>query len=241
MHQIIILANDKEERTNQVKALSKIKGTSILERLLDSIEPICSEPTIIIGYNGCEIIMATKNKYHYVWQNEPLGTAHAVLCAKKDLMDKQLKNIIVIPGDRSFISERTIKELINSCSMSNTAFSLATFFIPDFEAEDYRPFFFYQRIIKQKDRIKAIINFEDASEKEKLIQEINAKIYCFESAWLWENIDKLGNRGEYHLDEMIDLANSQNKIVNTVRLTHILEGLNATEEENKKIVEKYLA
>ena len=78
------------------KPLVPVGGKPIVHRLVEDIAAICSEPieeiAFVIGDFGAEVeqeLIAVAEKLgatgsiHY--QDQPLGTAHAVLCAKEKL------------------------------------------------------------------------------------------------------------------------------------------------------------
>lgn len=78
------------------KPLVPIGGKPIVHRLVEDIAAICSEPieeiAFVIGDFGAEVEkeliavaekLGAKGSIHY--QDQPLGTAHAVLCAKEKL------------------------------------------------------------------------------------------------------------------------------------------------------------
>jgi glucose-1-phosphate thymidylyltransferase len=81
------------------KPLIKVAGKPIVERLCEDIVEVCNEKVdeigFIIGDFGKEVEeglieianrLGAKGKIYY--QNEPLGTAHAILCAKESLKGK---------------------------------------------------------------------------------------------------------------------------------------------------------
>ena len=85
------------------------------------------------------------------------------------------------------------------------------------------------------------MEFKDAKEKKKNVKEINPAIYAFDSEWLWENIDKLNKENsqkEYYLTDLIKIAREQNKKIQAVPITNILEGLQPNTKEDLEILEK---
>lgn len=244
MTQIIILAGGKGTRMKSEcpKVLTKVNGAPMLKHLLENITPLCPQPTIIVGYKGEEVIKQTDNKYHYVWQKEQLGTGHAVRCAQADLRDRNLKNIIVLPGDHPFISNETILSLIEARNKNNAVIYMATVNTPHF-IDDFECFYNYGRIIRGDDKeIKAIVEVKDATWDQKLISEVNISQYCFDADWLWENIDKLENNNnakEYYLTDMVKIAINQGNKVNSIGIKNIKEGFGANTPDELKILEKY--
>ena len=78
------------------KPLIPIAGKPIVQRLVEDIAKVCGEPVdevaFIIGRFGAEvekslvkIAESVGAKGTIVYQDEPLGTAHAILCAEQSL------------------------------------------------------------------------------------------------------------------------------------------------------------
>ncbi len=77
------------------KALVELKGKPLLEHVLSSLEKAGVEETVlVIGYRGEQVKKRFgsrfgKMKLSYVMQRIPMGTAHAVLQARKRINGKQ--------------------------------------------------------------------------------------------------------------------------------------------------------
>ncbi|MDG2139400.1 MAG: sugar phosphate nucleotidyltransferase [Flavobacteriales bacterium] len=91
------------------KPLISFVGKSIVQRLVEDIVAVCDEKideiAFIIGDFGDEVVLDLKRiasnlgaKGIVVYQEEPLGTAHAILCAKESLKG----NVVVAFADTLF-------------------------------------------------------------------------------------------------------------------------------------------
>ena len=60
--------------------------------------------------------------------------------------------------------------------------------MPDFEEWRSALRHFGRIIRKNNGQVVDIIEFKDATEKKKLIKELNPAVYAFDSDWLWKNI-----------------------------------------------------
>jgi glucose-1-phosphate thymidylyltransferase len=92
------------------KPLIKIAGKSIVHRLVENLSKSVSEPIEEIAFiiredfgkeienNLLEIAKSLNTKGIIVYQDEPLGTAHAIMCAKESLRG----NVIVAFADTLF-------------------------------------------------------------------------------------------------------------------------------------------
>lgn len=212
---IIILAAGKGTRMggDLPKVLSKVKGKSMISRLLESIKKseIDPNPVIIVGYKKELVIKELGNEgepYHYIYQEEQLGTGHAVNLAKDYLKDKT-ENIIIFYGDHPFVSTDTVRKLNDAHIKSGKKLTMATVKLPDFR--DWRiNFVNFSRIIRDENgKIIKDIQFKDATDKETKITEVNPCYFCFDAAWLWENLEKIKNENiqkEYYLTDLIKIA-----------------------------------
>lgn len=243
--QIIILAAGKSKRmgSDTPKALALFKGKPFLKHILHMIDELELDikPVIVVGHKKELIKDALGDEYKYAEQTEQLGTGHAVSCAK-DFMDKNHKIILVISTDQPTISKETITNIILKHKEKNAVVTLATVTLPDFE-EWRSALRHFGRIIRgESGEIMDIIEFKDATEKEKLIKEVNPAIYAFDSDWLWENIGKLRNenaQGEYYLTDLIKIAFIQNKTPESVPVSNLIEGLQPNTKEEIEILEKF--
>lgn len=99
------------------KPLLRIAGKTIVQRLVEDIVKVCHEPVeeiaFVIGRFGeqvekdlLEIASNLGSKGKICYQDEPLGTAHAILCAKETLKGKT----IVAFADTLFKADFTLDD-----------------------------------------------------------------------------------------------------------------------------------
>jgi bifunctional UDP-N-acetylglucosamine pyrophosphorylase/glucosamine-1-phosphate N-acetyltransferase len=247
MVHVVILAGGKGTRmkSDLPKVLHPVKDVPIITRLLSAVTQVCEKPTIIVGHKAEEVINATHNKFHYVEQKEQLGTGHAILMARESLKDNpEITSVVVLPGDHPLVSVETISKLIENHSKSDAAVSLGTAKIED---GDPRLMIFnnYGRIIRDKHgKVDRIVEYKDATNDEREVKEFNLSYYCFDAAWLWENIGKLGNSNaskEYYLTDLVHMAKEQGRHVDSYVITNVVECLGINSPEQLKMVEDAIA
>lgn len=242
---IIILAAGKSTRMKSAdpKALAIFKGKPFIQHILDTIKKLDPKirPIIVVGHKKERIKEVLGNEHIYTEQHEQLGTGHAVMSAKKTI-DSEDKMILVISTDQPLISRETLERIISTHHKKNPAITLATVLVPDFE-EWRSGLRHFGRIIRGNNgRVIDIIEFKDATEKEKLIKELNPAVYAFDSDWLWKNIEKLKNQnsqGEYYLTDLVKLACDQNKKIETVPVLNLIESLQPNTKEELQQLEKW--
>ncbi|MFA5840798.1 MAG: NTP transferase domain-containing protein [Candidatus Paceibacterota bacterium] len=241
---IIILAAGKGKRMQSElpKALIPLGGKPMIRYILDKVETLSSDmPYIVVGYNKEQIIKQLGDNYHYVIQEEQLGTGHAVNAVKNYTKDA-IGSVVVLYGDQPFTSAETIKRLIEKQNNTKTKIVMATVPIPDFE--NWRiGLISFGRIIRGKDgHVKRIVEFKDANEEEKNIKELNSGIYAFDAKWLWNNIEKLKNENaqkEYYLTDLIKMATEEGTEIESIEID-AKEALGANTKEELKILENLL-
>lgn len=235
-NQVIILAGGKGTRMKSdiPKVLHTINGDSFINHVIKSVEDVSDKPAIIIGYKGEDIIKHLRDKYEFIWQNEQLGTGHAVLCAKDKLEKMGFDNIVVLPGDHPCISKKTIDDLIDSHINNNAKLTITTVKVPNYE-NIFSHFYNCGRIVRNKEGlITDIIELKDCNSGEQEIKEVNISYYCFDADWLWGNITKLSNNNkanEYYLTDLINIAKKQNQKINSIGLTDPREGMGVNSKE----------
>jgi bifunctional UDP-N-acetylglucosamine pyrophosphorylase / glucosamine-1-phosphate N-acetyltransferase len=236
-NRIIILAGGKGSRMNISipKVLCPLEGKPILAHLLDNLEETNIPIILVVGFQGEKVQQFFGDKYDYVWQKKQLGTGHAIYCAKDKLKDFD-GSILTLYGDHPLLKGQTINNIFDFHNQSKAKLTLATTKVSDFN--DWRMAFFqFGRIIRKNKKIIAIRELVDCNEKEKLITEVNPSCFCFDSQWLWENIEKLDNKNnqnEYYLTDLIALAFDQNIKINTIEIDPVeCLGINNQEQLNK--------
>ncbi len=245
MDQIVILAAGKGTRmhSDKPKVLHEVKGVPMIQRLLNNLKPVFDPPIVVVGYGSDAVRSALKGTAcRFVHQSEQLGTGHAVWCAKEMLADGDAENTVVIPGDHPLLSAKTLKRLLRLHKERDAKISLALVSVPCFEG-DFYGFHNCGRIIRSADgNVEGIIELKDADDEQKKITEVNVSYYCFDSIWLWKNIERLRTENatrEYYLTDMVRIASEQGDEVAALVIENPYEGLGVNDQEQLSIVEAH--
>lgn len=245
--QIVILAGGKGTRMNMEipKVLVPFHGKPMLDYLLDAVEHsgIEAKPLIVVGYKKDEVIAHVGEKANFVFQEEQLGTGHAVKITEEEI-GNDIENVLVLYGDSPAVTGAMIANLSNTHKSSGKVLTMATVKLPNFEdwyQVFYKPF---SRIMRgvNGDIVKSV-EFKDANDEEKKITEINPCYFCFNKKWLFEELKKLKNentQGEYYLTDLVQKAASVGSIDSVSISPEEALGVNSIEELQRleKIVQK---
>jgi len=181
------------------KVMLPIVNKPILEYVLDAVSKSgIDEIIVVVGYKK-EVILEyfkdyKKAKITYVEQDKQLGTAHALLQAKKQLKD----SFIVLAGD-NIIDQESISKLINDESKYNILIK-----------KHPHPSK-YGVVFLEKNKLKEIVE----KPKEEMGNFISTGIYKLPKT-VFKIIDDLASQGVYALSTIIQSLVDQNQEINTI-------------------------
>jgi bifunctional UDP-N-acetylglucosamine pyrophosphorylase/glucosamine-1-phosphate N-acetyltransferase len=207
MHVCILAAGQSKRMKSKIsKLLHPLCGKPMIlhvQKTISDLEP--KTCTVVVGYQRDQVINALESKpVDFIVQEEQLGTGHAV--------GEFLKNhprihglLFVTNGDTPLVRAGTLRVLASFHTQQNAAISLLTAEVPDARG--------YGRIVRNREgMIQKIVEEADATDKDKMIHEINAGIYLCDIETMRRLIPqvKTNNRQkEFYLTDVIELALKQ--------------------------------
>ncbi len=242
---IIILAagHGKRMQSDLPKVLVPFKGKPMIRHLLEAVADsgLCELPTIVVGKMAETVMDALGTGYEYVFQQEQLGTGHAVMAAEKNLRGKS-DNVLVLYGDQPTVTRKMIENLARTHVEQDCVLTMGTVTLPDFE--DWRDHFkLFSRIIRdEKGDILRSVEFKDATETEKEILEVNPAFFCFKSAWLWNHLHEIRNENtqkEYYLTDLIKAATDEGERIASFQVEP-KDALGINTKEHLELLEKVM-
>ncbi|NQV17651.1 MAG: NTP transferase domain-containing protein [Armatimonadetes bacterium] len=230
----IILAAGKGVRmkSDKPKVVFELAGKPMINRVVETAQKIESDIiTIVVGYKKEMIIdiIPKTEKIKFIEQKEQYGTGHAVMVTENVFKDFD-GNIFILCGDVPLLRAETLQKMLTKHKGTNAACTVLTAIMEDALK--------YGRIIRNENgNVLKIIEFKDASEKEKLVKEINTGIYCFDAKSLFSALKKVTNnnqQNEYYLTDTLEILNNDKKLVTSVLLDDMIEasGVNSKEQLN---------
>lgn len=155
------------------KVLHHLGGRSLVQRVLDSVEPLLpSRRMVIVGYQGEEVKTAIKSPMlEFVEQTEQLGTGHAIQQLLPHLQG-YTGDLLVLNGDVPLLRTQTLKNLLQTHQDNHNAATILTSHVP--EPQGYgRVFCNSENVVQQ------IVEHKDCTAAQRQNRRINAGVYCF--------------------------------------------------------------
>lgn len=188
-------------KSKTIKVLHPLCGKPMVEHILDKLTSLTMDQIVtVIGHGADQVRTTLEGKSEFVIQEEQLGTAHAVLQAKELLEGKEGVTLVLV-GDTPLIRGETLETLINHHIHTKAKATVLTAIAPSPEG--------YGRVIRDSSgQVVKIVEHKDATEEERLVNEINTGLYCFDNITLFEALAQVSNenaQGEYYLTDVIEI------------------------------------
>ena len=203
----IVMAAGKGTRmkSKKSKLVQKIYGKEVVKRAVENAQKAGVKDIVaVVGYMKEEVMAVLGSNVQYAYQEEMLGTGHAVMQAKEFLKGKKGK-VLVLNGDVPLIRPETLNKLLEK-SIENKEYATLLTAIYDNPTG-------YGRIVRDEGgNIEAIVEEKDTNAEQKEIKEINAGIYCFDIEELLSALEKIrpdNAQGEYYITDVIKIMNEK--------------------------------
>ncbi len=218
----VVLAAGAGTRMKSVrpKPLHQLCGRPMVVHVLDSLSKVHVDWVSMVVGHGAERVVKTLNDstselaLHYVEQAEQRGTGDAVSIALASLPEElsdeaEESDVLILPGDTPLLEPDTIAALVDQHLATGAAATMLTTTLDEPTG--------YGRILRDKNnRVRRIVEEADASDDERVIQEVNTSIYVFRTGLLGPALRMVtdGNaQGEYYLTDVIEvLADSGHRV-----------------------------
>ena len=209
----VILAAGKGTRMKSElpKGLHKVCGLPIVELVARAMQGAGANRVIfVVGHGSDAMRQYFGERYEYADQDEQLGTGHACKCALAAL-DGFEGSVIVGTGDSPLVTAEAMSALVERKRDTGAAMVIGTCILDDPTG--------YGRVVRNGNRVSAIVEHNDASPGQLGIKEINAAFYCFDASVLREMLPMLSNenvKGEFYLTDLAEMISSSGGCVETL-------------------------
>ncbi len=196
---------DDRMKSKKSKLAQELYGKAVIKRVVDSIKKAgINDVAVIVGKNKEEIQEILKDEVTYIYQENCLGTGHAIMQAIPYL-EKKSGRVLIANGNIPLITADTIKAMVEKSENEEEAGTILTGIISDPTG--------YGRIIRNNNKIVQIMEEKELTEAQTNLLEVNAGIYCFNISKLLEVISKLekSSMGLYYLTDIIKMLSDKNE------------------------------
>ena len=236
---VVVLAAGKGTRMKSplAKVLQPLKNQPLLYYVLGSLVPLNPDfSVLVVGFQSRTVKKSFSDRgLIFVEQKEQLGTGHAAQQAKLALHDFS-GDVLVVCGDMPLIKSQTLIDLIDRHREKKSVCTVLTL-----KSSEKKEFGLVIR--DDQGSVSKIVEYKDASEDEKKVDEFNSGVYCFDKYLFSKALDSVGNNNvqkEYYLTDTIQYIVSSGFIVETVQITDTIQLLGINTQEDLSLAEKIL-
>jgi bifunctional UDP-N-acetylglucosamine pyrophosphorylase/glucosamine-1-phosphate N-acetyltransferase len=192
-------------KSNVAKVLHKLDGRPLISHVCRSALALNPRKVVVIvGHQADEVraiveeeFVSDRERIAFVHQREQRGTGDAVIAAESELRGDN-RTVLVLSGDVPLIKPGTLIKLIEAHHAAKATCTLLSVRLENPTG--------YGRVSRNDagDFVK-IVEQKDATDEERQIREINAGLYCFESARLVDGLGRLkpnNAQAEFYLTDV---------------------------------------
>ncbi|MBG1264636.1 bifunctional UDP-N-acetylglucosamine diphosphorylase/glucosamine-1-phosphate N-acetyltransferase GlmU [Nostoc commune] len=164
------------------KVLHSLGGRSLVERVLESVEPLSpSRRIVIVGYQSEEVqaAMHSIKSLEFVEQTVQLGTGHAIQQLLPQLED-YTGDLLILNGDLPLIRSETLKQMLQTHAQNKNAATILTSHLPD-------PTGYGRVFCNDENIVQQMVEDKDCTAAQRQNHRINAGVYCFR----WPDLAKV--------------------------------------------------
>lgn len=209
-------------KSQMPKVIHSICGKTLCGWVIDAAAEAGAEnKTAVIGHKAEMVREKLSGKCEFALQAEQKGTGHAVMQAEEYIGDGVC---VILNGDTPLITAQTIKNAVSYHMETGNSATVITAVLSDATG--------YGRIVRDNDgNVKKIVEHKDASDEERLINEVNSGMYVFSGKDLKTALGELtpnNAQGEYYLTDTLEILIKKGKKIGafTVSDNDEIRGIN---------------
>ena len=200
---VAILAAGKGTRmkSNLPKVLHSLGGKSLVERVIESVEPLSPlRKLVIVGYQSQEVkrAMDSIQGVEFVEQTVQLGTGHAIQQLLPHL-EGYTGDLLILNGDAPLLRTKTLENLLQIHQENQNSCTILTAQLANPQG--------YGRVFRNSEGIvQKIVEEKDCTPNQRENDRVNAGIYCFRWPDLADFLPQLqanNAQKEYYLTDAV--------------------------------------
>jgi bifunctional UDP-N-acetylglucosamine pyrophosphorylase / glucosamine-1-phosphate N-acetyltransferase len=223
-------------RSSTAKVLHKLGGRPLISHVCRAALALNPRQIYVVVGHQADIVreVVTKelgeDKVQFLTQAEQRGTGHAVMTAREALAEAD-STLLILSGDVPLIRAETLGAMIHQHRTHRGRGAACTALTVRLDDPTG-----YGRIVRdEENQFLKIVEQKDATPEERLINEINAGIYCFATRALFpalSQVQPINAQGEYYLTDVLGILRSSGEDVRTFQHTDAMEvsGINTRAE-----------
>jgi bifunctional UDP-N-acetylglucosamine pyrophosphorylase / glucosamine-1-phosphate N-acetyltransferase len=202
---ILTAGRGSRMRSRTPKVQHRIAGLPMVEHVVRAAESLSPRQIILVTGPASEVLNAVyRERFALAWQEEPLGTGHAVASAL-DALEPDIEWVMVVFGDHPMTDTLTLQQVVSEIAQRKSLATLVAVELTDPGA--------YARFRLEDGLITGVVEARDDDTDYRgntLPVLVNSGICCFRRAWLEQELPNipLSASGEYYLTSLIEVAAS---------------------------------
>ena len=198
-------------RSRVPKVLHQLAGRTMIDHVLDTLAAAGVEQLVVVTGHAAEAVeVRLAGRVETARQEPQRGTADAVRIGLARV-PASTRQVIVAMGDAPLVPGEIFTGLIAE-QADGREIALLSARVTDPTG--------YGRIVRgAAGEVTAIVEERDADAATRAIDEVNAGTYCFDAAWLRENVERApaSASGEHYLTDLVALAVTDGRRVAVLR------------------------
>ena len=209
---VIILAAGQGTRMNSEipKVFHKVGNNPMIFHVLDLSQKLKAKSTTVVISKKLDnyktLLLSKYNHIKFCYQNNQLGTAHAVLEAFNNNEIKQTNTTLVLYGDTPLITSNTLNDALKDFKKKKLDLSFISMIVKYVNNS-------YGRLLIREGKLNKIIEKSEQTSEEKKIQLCNSGIMIIKTKYLFEKLKKIKNKNkknEFYLTDLVEIFIKEN-------------------------------
>ena len=202
------------------KVAHPLAGRPLVRHVIEVARAAGVADCVVVVGSGSEaaaVREAAGGGVRFAVQPQPLGTGHAVECAREAAGDADF--VLIMNGDVPLVLPETLRRLMAAVEHAGDGPGLALL-------TAYVPVEAYGYVELSGDRVTRIVETKDAVDVDRTApRQINSGQYAARAAWLWSHLPKIAPapNGERYLTHLASMAHDEGNAAVAVEATDPVE------------------